>query len=593
MRRGTVLFCAGSAVYGSFLLCQSLGVLSPPTPPPPISTPAPAVADWRTPMPAPPPSTPQPTPLPTPLPDAPPSAEPPVISGQSRRLGATPPYLASPPSGEMGTTAGAQKLTAEYNERRRKVLAGEARRLFDVPYVDHQWIFSEDGAISVLDTYHQPAGPGGRRPFVVILAAAPAERMPVPDDLECHWRGGGVTKVTTNVFGTRFERISHPKFGGNVFEDLNNFVMRCDVPRSGLSSALSLSSSSSRSFRVVDLRVTEAEPWPEKPEAHLTLCTSGVWGLGGARFITEYLEHSRRMGVDFVDYYSFDGSAAPLHKRVLEHYVRTSWMRLHDWSPCFGSDTPGHAFSRFEQVGWSRLRNWQHAQIFTRNDCYWRNRRRSDYIIITDIDELPWAPTPPHRIYPDVTSWADSVHRASGGDIVGFSLKNHVWPPHFQPETEGRPLLGRLLYEQEAEVCPYNCGEHHQGRWKWMLRTRDENDVPIVHSLWYHAISHTYVDGNYNYYNRTHLREHMRLVPPERAKLRHMVNWKRMPAKDAEYPDKGYIRSPLPVSVVDEAQARIAATPDLAALYRHSLTPEEVPKHCRASIRVGLGIFCQ
>lgn len=58
--------------------------------------------------------------------------------------------------------------------------------------------------------------------------------------------------------------------------------------------------------------------------------------------VHEYLEHARRMGFDAADFYSFDGAAAAQHKRVLEHYVRTGWMRLHDWSPAFGTDTSGH-----------------------------------------------------------------------------------------------------------------------------------------------------------------------------------------------------------------------------------------------------------
>eukprot|EP01062_Namystynia_karyoxenos_P015420 TRINITY_DN1558_c1_g1_i1.p1 TRINITY_DN1558_c1_g1~~TRINITY_DN1558_c1_g1_i1.p1 ORF type:complete len:620 (+),score=151.65 TRINITY_DN1558_c1_g1_i1:219-1862(+) len=540
----------------------------------------------------------EPPPAPAPPPE-PPRAPPPrrpatppdlaVISGKGRARGVTPPYLPEAPSGEQGARGGRgfQRYAAERREER-----ASGRPKYDVPYISHQWTFSDDGAVAVLDTYPQPEGPRGRPAFVTILAAAPAERRPVPDDLWCDWGQHGKTRVDVNLFGTRFENIGHPHFGGNVFEDLNNFVMRCDMPSGGSPGEVSLVSGDGR-FRISRLTVEQPEPWPEEPAVNLRLCTSGVWGLGGARFITEYLEHARRMGFDGIEYYSFDASGTKVHRKVLEHYVRSGWMRLHDWSPCFGTDTPGHPWQSFESVGWSRLRNWQHGQILTRNDCYWRNRRRANYILITDIDELPWAPTPPHHIYPEVTQWAEAQYRRSQGRIVGFSLKNHVWPPHLSKETEGRPLLARLLYEQEREVCPYNCGKHHQGRWKWMLRTRDEADVPIVHSLWYHAITHTYVDAEYRYYNGTHLVDHMVLIPPERAKLRHMVSWKRMAAEGASYPDKGYVRSPLPESVVEDAQRRIRSDPPLAELYARQIAPEDLPEQCRASVRVGLGIFCQ
>lgn len=244
-------------------------------------------------------------------------------------------------------------------------------------------------------------------------------------------------------------------------------------------------------------------------------------------------------------------------------------------------------------MGWTRLRNWQHGQILTRNDCYWRNRRRANYILIADIDELPWAPTPPHRIQPQVTDWAEERFAESSGRVVGFSLKNHVWPPHFAPGTDGLPVLARIRWEQDGEVAPFNNGKHHQGRWKWMLRTRDEEDVPLVHSLWYHCLAHTYVDGEYNYYNGSYLRDHMTLIPPERAKLRHMVNWQRMAAPRAHFPDKGYVASALPDDVIADVQQAIRGDPKLHTLYITELSDADRPAHCRASDRAGLGLFCQ
>lgn len=114
--------------------------------------------------------------------------------------------------------------------------------------------------------------------------------------------------------------------------------------------------------------------------------------------------------------------------------------------------------------------------------------------------------------------WMEEVHNRTS-EVVGFSLKNKVAPPNLVGEgqlydghaiplhmdagddhEEGGALGHSLLYRADYESEWQNDGSvyarlrHVYGRWKYVLRTLEEDGIALQGTIWHHSIYNSLVE---------------------------------------------------------------------------------------------------
>ena len=113
--------------------------------------------------------------------------------------------------------------------------------------------------------------------------------------------------------------------------------------------------------------------------------------------------------------------------------------------------------------------------------------------------------------------WMEEIHNRTS-EVVGFSLKNKVAPPNLVGEgqlydghttalhmdggddhDEGGALGHSLLYRADYESERQNDGSEYArlryayGRWKYVLRTLEEDGIALQGTIWYHSIYNSLV----------------------------------------------------------------------------------------------------
>ena len=235
------------------------------------------------------------------------------------------------------------------------------------------------------------------------------------------------------------------------------------------------------------------------PAARFTLCTSALWNLSGAKWLIEWVEYHRLLGFDSFDVYVDE--VGELTHRVIRHYQQEGLARVRDWTtinenhkrktPGFHSDGAGNGVTSW---------NWEHAQRLARTDCFFRNRGRSEWVAFIDVDEVfavqPQQPQPGPDQPPSL--WRDVIlprcEGAHAGDPlrIACSFASVTVPPNVDPSMPEKALLLQKIHVSERHCqSPYNCGEFHNGRQKYALRTRAGSLNPMG-PLFYHAVSQNY-----------------------------------------------------------------------------------------------------
>lgn len=259
---------------------------------------------------------------------------------------------------------------------------------------------------------------------------------------------------------------------------------------------------------------------PHEPEISLAMCLGGVFGVGGGRYLPEYIEYHRALGVERFEFFDMGSTGATA--KILEGYARSGILRLHNWATLPGVDFlatmyEGDAYPTTQRMGWNNLTHYAQGQTLTRQICYWTLRRRARYVIFNDIDEVLAVWRPPHTFQQVLMPWMEEVHNRTS-EVVGFSLKNKVAPPNLVGEgqlydghttalhtdggddhDEGGALGHSLLYRADYESERQNDGSEYArlryvyGRWKYVLRTLEEDGIALQGTIWYHSIYNSVV----------------------------------------------------------------------------------------------------
>ena len=473
----------------------------------------------------------------------------------------------------------------------------------------HQWAFSADGHSFAVDAYLADLDAhaqqlGGALVAVTVVLCSDLTGPPVPQPLTCRFSpadsGSGAplrfaeARAALQLFGTRYAPRQVPP--AEPFTDIHTYTIMCPVPEAVLQAVgLPPTAGSEADGAVVDgVRLSlvwrpeegsadsdrKEQQWmlalsfrdvrlpspAQPPDTDVAMCMSGAFGVGGGRFLPEYIEYHRALGVSRFEYFDMDAGGAAAG--VLEAYARRGVVRLHDWSPVpgvsglAGGAAVGNEELSWRSMGWRSLRNWQQGQTLTRQLCYWSVRRRARYMLINDLDEILALWRPPHTLQASLLPWMEAVHARSGGAVRGFSLRNKVAPPNLvADESLHAAVLGRAPWQQRRG----ETGRYHGGRWKYLLRVAEENATAILPPLWYHAIFHSSRGMVGEVLDKT-----MTLVPDGVSHLRHLVPYPRLADSSAERFPEDYDRVPLPEAPLRGALAAVRATPWLRRPYQES-----------------------
>ena len=245
---------------------------------------------------------------------------------------------------------------------------------------------------------------------------------------------------------------------------------------------------------------------PREHVYELIHCSAPVHSMSGAKWLIEWIEYHRAVGFDHIDLYMY--KPRDLVYEVADYYSKEGFVTVYDWSAVpDGPSLPG-----------VHINNWEHAQRVARNDCYLRNRGVAKYVAFGDVDELfavnsevddvfvlqSWAAQQAGRAdMKRFVRWFDEEHALSGGKKIGYAFRSVTIPPFdassygisndaFSAHGEELLLSGFCIAERRCQA-PYNCGNYHQGRQKYIIRT-GHGTINPNNPLFYHAISENYVD---------------------------------------------------------------------------------------------------
>lgn len=465
---------------------------------------------------------------------------------------------------------------------------------------------------------------------VAIILSSNLEETPAPMPLRCSFATGDDAGTTVGVpqqwyatvetpaelhlFGTRYAQPEGASKGDH-YEFMHVYTILCPLPAEFVLRVAGPTPAHGKEGEIVDgarlslryyhmdtdnattakdvawmqpltFRDMRIAPSPAAPPAMVdcAMCLSGVFGIGGGRFLPEYIEYHRALGVGLFEFFDMDSSGAAATQ--LEGYARSGVVRLRDWSAVPGVQgfvqkrPPGmapwketdekHAMTRVMQ--WRHMQLWYQGHLVTHNLCYWTLRRRAKYILINDIDEVLALWRKPHTLQRVLMPWMERAHNESGGRIRGFSLENRVAPPNLisaaqlggqRPangscdddcELLSQSLLAALTHEQIRTT--HNVGTYHDGRWKYMLRVAEEDNRAHVHPIYIHAIYFSFPAAMADVLDRV-----MTLVPTYVAYLRHLVPYPRLakPPSDFDFPTRGYGFKPLPKApILSAMRVRVA-----------------------------------
>jgi len=284
----------------------------------------------------------------------------------------------------------------------------------------------------------------------------------------------------------------------------------------------------------------------DKPQFNLTLCSSAIYGLTGSKWIIEYLEYHRAAGFDSMDLYVHE--VGPLVTQVLDKYVRDNsngfFVRIHDWTAMIDNGPVG--FNDHTGVGHGVQGDaWEHGQRLTRNDCYLRNRGRSNWIMFSDVDELFTSKMPGKTVWEGpIQSFCEPSFQQNP-DHIACSFSSVTTPPNAKTTDDSLLILERIDTSESSCQSPYNCGRFHYGREKYAIRTARGTLNPNG-PFFYHAISQ-----NYDISERHHV-----LVPNTMGVVRHYAGHFSHSRKGGLAPNKAML-NPLPRFVIDRMRKRI------------------------------------
>mmetsp|Transcript_43088 Transcript_43088/g.91651 ORF Transcript_43088/g.91651 Transcript_43088/m.91651 type:complete len:441 (-) Transcript_43088:26-1348(-) len=228
----------------------------------------------------------------------------------------------------------------------------------------------------------------------------------------------------------------------------------------------------------------------------LVHCLGPVHGLKDPRWVIEYLEYHRAVGVSHVHVYNVDLHSPEVQDALQSFRHDDKFITRHDWS-----EKASHGYTTRDYH--------QHAVWAAQTDCALRSRGVFDYALFSDVEELALGGSGPGGWEGHLATALDTCEEAKNarGKIACSFDSNTVTSVYTKlNEAEETAAKGDLLLRRytgiEAEPhCPANCkcmGEacekkdrrFHYGRQKYIANVKDLSIPP--RPMWTHAISRDY-----------------------------------------------------------------------------------------------------
>ena len=230
----------------------------------------------------------------------------------------------------------------------------------------------------------------------------------------------------------------------------------------------------------------------------LVHCLNPVYGLKDPRWIIEYLEYHRAVGVEHVHVYNVDMHTSEV-QQALQIFRDEKFITRHDWS----NKASG---------GYTTKMTYEHAKWAAQTDCALRSRGIYDYALFSDIDEVVVGPTSnPKGDYTNghlapVLDICDEAKKKRGNIACSFNSNSVTSVFTRLNEEEEIAMDEKLILERYDRIeakphCPANCKcvsdnckvlerKFHMGRQKYIANVGDLTIPP--RPMWTHALARDY-----------------------------------------------------------------------------------------------------
>ncbi len=212
-----------------------------------------------------------------------------------------------------------------------------------------------------------------------------------------------------------------------------------------------------------------------KPLVH---CLNPAYGLKDPRWIIEYFEYHRAIGVSHVHVYNVD-MHSPEVQDVLQLYRDEDFITRHDWSGKASGD-------------YTTRITYEHAKWAAQTDCALRSRGMYDYALFSDIDEIVVSgskTTNPDGQLAPALDMCENAKKKKG--VVACSFNSNTVSSIYTKlnQEEELAMKDKLILERYNRIeakphCPSNCRctgnncsitdrKFHYGRQKYIANVRD------------------------------------------------------------------------------------------------------------------------
>jgi len=229
--------------------------------------------------------------------------------------------------------------------------------------------------------------------------------------------------------------------------------------------ALTIGSTFAKPFGKVITAKTEAE---DKSKLKTIHCLSPVYGLKDPRWIIEYLEYHKVIGIDHVHLYNIDMHSKEVQE-VLQKYHDDGFVTRHDWSEKASG-------------GYTTKKTYEHAKWAAQTDCVIRSRGVYDYALFSDIDEITLGVEPDGLLSNALAmcSEAKKMHQKIGCSFNSNTVSSIYTKLDGVEEDamKNKLLLERYNAIEASPYCPANCEcqggkcinrKFHKGRQKYIV----------------------------------------------------------------------------------------------------------------------------
>eukprot|EP00571_Detonula_confervacea_P016021 CAMPEP_0172307836 /NCGR_PEP_ID=MMETSP1058-20130122/8599_1 /TAXON_ID=83371 /ORGANISM="Detonula confervacea, Strain CCMP 353" /LENGTH=991 /DNA_ID=CAMNT_0013020113 /DNA_START=141 /DNA_END=3113 /DNA_ORIENTATION=- len=242
----------------------------------------------------------------------------------------------------------------------------------------------------------------------------------------------------------------------------------------------------------------------------LVHCLNPAYGLKDPRWIIEYLEYHRAVGVAHVHVYNVD-MHSPEVQSALQIYRDEKFITRHDWSGKASGD-------------YTTKKTYEHAKWAAQTDCALRSRGIYDYALFSDLDEIAVGGYPGGHLAPALEMCQEAKEKR--GKIACSFNSNTVSSIYTKlNDEEELAMKDKLILERYDRIeakphCPSNCKclgnncsimdrKFHSGRQKYIVNVRDLTIPP--RPMWTHALARDYDEMN----------KIMEVLPDEVMHVRH------------------------------------------------------------------------